>query len=98
MEYNHNRGFSDFEYSIDVLHKHGFNPIAVTQMYFEEVYVFETDAEAQMAYSVLEKDICEYCDKKLFGFWYGKEAFEKEVAEYESLSEFKVLIYWLNKN
>lgn len=54
MKFNHNKELSYFQSSIDIIRHHGFNPIAVTQMYFEQVFVFKTDSEAEMAYELLE--------------------------------------------
>ena len=46
MKYNHDRPLSDFQDDINKLKASGYNPIAVSQMYFEDTFVFETNEEA----------------------------------------------------
>ena len=92
-EYNHNRPLSDFKDYIEVIKAAGFNPIAVTQYYLEDTFIFNTDEEANNAYALLEKE------KGLkAGWWYPIEEFEKLVEEYERENECKVLIHWLKEN
>lgn len=93
MKYNHNRELASFEPELAEIRKAGFNPIAVTQMYFDDTFVFETYGEAFLAYCNVE---CEL--KTVDGRWLDKENFLKRVAEYEKNSESKVRIYWLNEN
>jgi hypothetical protein len=95
MKYNHKRSLDTFQEQIEIVKNAGFNPIAVTQLYFEDTFVFETADEANRAYKALED--CE--DTKVVGWWYGKEDFEKTVAEYEAKSsgEWKVLVYWIDE-
>lgn len=89
MVYNHNRPLSSFQETIDLLISKNYKPIAVTQMYFEDTIVFETDDEANRAFSELEQN------GKTQAWWYGKDAFKSTVADYE-LNNDKVLIYWLD--
>lgn len=56
MEYNHGQSLSDFEESMDKIRNAGFNPIAVSQLYLEDTFVFETNEEASNAYKKLERD------------------------------------------
>ena len=92
MEYNHNRPLEDFQEDLKIIRESGYHPIAVSQIYFEDVYVFETAHEAKEAYEKLED--CDNC--QVIAFWYSKEAFLKEVEEYESKDGcYKVLIHWL---
>ena len=94
--YNHSRPLTDFLNEINIIKNHGFNPIAVTQMYYEDLFVFKTDEEATKAYHQLEQDENNKWIGKVSGYWYGKEEFEKEVKNYEQNEEYsKVLIYWL---
>jgi len=44
MEFNHDKELVDFQAAIDIIRHHRFEPIAVTQMYFEQVFVFKTDS------------------------------------------------------
>ena len=92
MKYNHDRELEDFELELQVIIDSGFKPIAVSQIYFENTFVFEKSEEANKAYKMLED--CN--DKKVIGFWYGKEDFEKAVQEYESYGDCKVRVYWLD--
>lgn len=95
IKYNHNRPLKDFQKSIDIIKKEGFNPIAVSQLYFEDTFVFETSEEGLKGYNLLEKDH----KLRVVGWWYGKEEFLKTVEEYETENNgfSKVLIHWLNK-
>jgi len=86
-KYNHNRPLSDFD--LETVQNNGFNPIGVSQIYFEDVYVFETDEEAEKAYSELE------LKKGFQAYWYSKECFLNEVSKYEKNETCKVLIHWL---
>ena len=89
MKFNHNKELSDFQSSIDIIRHHGFNPIAVTQMHFEGVFVFKTDSEAQMAYELLEVGL-----EQVTGWWYEKEEFISEVEQYEKNNSM-VKVFWL---
>lgn len=93
MNYNHDRPLSDFENQLDILRSHGYNPIAVTQMYFEDTFVFNTLEESENAYQELE------IHKELItGWFYEEDDFIREINLYESQEDAsKVLIYWLNK-
>jgi hypothetical protein len=97
MEFNHTRPLSDFQDDIDKLKASGYNPIAVSQMFFEDTFVFETNEEATKAYRQFERDGKEVWVGEIVGWWYGKEDFEKTVKEYETKNDeySKVLIYWL---
>lgn len=92
QEFNHNRPLEDFQESLKIIKEHGFNPIGVSQIYFEDTFIFETEQEATKAYETLE--LIE--EPKVLAFWYGKENFLQEVDEYETFdNSSKVLIYWL---
>ena len=97
MKFNHNRPLSDFKDDIDKLKANGYNPIAVSQMYFEDTFVFETKEEAEKAYRQFERDEEEKWIGEIVGWWYSKEDFEKTVKEYETENDgySKVLVYWL---
>lgn len=104
MKYNHDRPLEDFENNLKFLHKAGFNPIAVTQMYFEDTYVFKTKKEANRAYKQFEKDLqfkknSKNKKKRIVGWWYGKKDFLDEVKRYETDNNgySKVKVYWLDK-
>lgn len=93
MKYNHDRPLSSFQKDIGLLRKAGFKPIAVSQMYLEDVFVFKTDKEAHAAYKLFEDDN----NYQIIGWWYGEKAFIKEVALYEKENNgyAKVMIHWL---
>lgn len=96
MRYNHHRPLKDFKKDIEIIRNAGFKPIAVTQMYFEDTFVFETDEEADEAYTKLERDENGNEMDLVCGWWHGKEDFKKEVEKYESKEgASKVKIYWL---
>ena len=86
--FNHDRPLISFEDNLEIIRSAGFKPIAVTQMMFEDTFVFETDKESTEAYNLLEigGEVC--------GWWYGREDFLQEVSDYEKGGS-KVLIYWL---
>lgn len=94
MKWNHNRPLSDFQDSIRKLQSGGFNPIFVTQLYIEEAFAFETEEEARRAYRTFERDASGKEIGEISAWWYGKEAFLREVEEYERKGEgVKVLIH-----
>lgn len=92
MGYNHNRPLESFQDDLEVIRQAGFKPIAVTQMYFEDTFVFETEEEANQAFTVLETS-----QNKVCGWWHGREDFLKSVKGYEEDAGYKVsvLIHWL---
>lgn len=90
--YNHKRPFTSFSESIKKLRENGHNPIAVTQLYCEETFVFETEEEAKSALLVFNDSEHE-C---YYGWWQGKVEFMRVVEEYEFVyPDTKILIYWL---
>lgn len=89
MEFNHDKELVDFQAAIDIIKHHGFELLAVTQMYFEQVFVFKTDSEAQMAYELLEVQL-----EEVTGWWYEKEEFISEVEQYEKNGSM-VKVFWL---
>lgn len=93
---NHNKPLSDFQPHIDLLKSNGYNPIAVTQMFMENTFVFETDKEANKAYVQFEQN--HKNDNLIVGWWYGRESFKQAVAEYESNNDGYsfVKIYWID--
>lgn len=95
MEWNHDRPLSSFQESIDLLIVNGYKPIAVSQLMFEDVFVFETDEEATKAYNQFERN----SDGKLIGiivgWWYSKNDFLEEVKDYETTTNLKVFTHWL---
>ena len=94
MKYNHDREVQNFQEQIEIIKNAGFKPIAVSQMYLEDTFVFEKSDEANKAYKQLED--CD--DTKVVGWWYGKEDFEKAVKEYETENDgySKVRAHWLD--
>lgn len=92
--YNHNRPLADFQNELDIILGEGFFPIAVSQMYLEDAFVFDTQSEAWAAYEKIELK-----GKGVVGWWYGKDYFLQTLKEYEEqYPDTKVLVYWLNKN
>ena len=83
-----------FSEDLETIRKAGFNPIAVSQLYFEDTFVFKTKSEAKRAFNLLEKKK----PSKVVGWWYGAVDFMKTVADYEADSEdYKVLIHYLKE-
>ena len=78
MKYNHQRQLKSFSEEIRKIREAGFNLIAVTQMYFEDTFVFATSEEASAAHAKLEKE-----DRQVVGWWYGERDFAEEVQKYE---------------
>lgn len=97
MKFNHDRPLSDFQDDINKLKANGYNPIAVSQMYFEDTFVFETNEEATKAYRQFERDEKEKWIGEIVGWWHGREDFKKTVKEYETENDgySKVRIHWL---
>lgn len=93
--YNHETPLEYYKNNIDILKRHGFNCIGVSQMYLEDTYIFETKEEATKAYRQFERDENENWIGKIAGWWYSKEDFDSTVIEYEKEMNTKVLIYWL---
>lgn len=95
MVENHKRPIEDFQEQISILRGHGYNPIAVSQMICEDVYVFETEDEAKKAASELEFNP-DKSKNKLQAWWYGRESFQLAVEKYEKeWADCKVLTHWL---
>lgn len=97
MKYNHNRPLSYFQNNIDKLKENGYTPIAVSHMYFEDTFVFETKEEAIKAYHQFESYKNEKWIGEIVGWWYGRKDFEKIVNDYETENNgySKVLVHWL---
>lgn len=95
-EYNHSRTVSDFEEQIEILRNHQYNPIAVSQLFCEDVFVFETDDEARRASAELEFNE-DKSKNKLQAWWYGRQHFNEVVSKYESDLDCKVRIHWLKQ-
>lgn len=70
----------------------GFNLIGYTELvFFDDVFIFETQKEADDAYNFFEIK-----NKELFGFWYGKEKF-LEVKEHIDKNYINLFVYWIEK-
>lgn len=95
MIYNHEKELSDFLGNINRLKENGFNPIAVSHIRDEDVYVFDTEDESLEAYYCFEKDSDDNYIGDITGWWYSKDEFHEEVRKYESQNYTKVLTYWL---
>ncbi len=93
--YNHEKELTDFQFNIDLIIHKGFEPIAVSHIHGEDVYVFETEDESLEAYYCFEKDEDDNYIGDITGWWYSKEEFLEEVKKYESQNYTKVLTYWL---
>lgn len=91
--YNTDRTLDSFENELKLIRDNGFNPIAVTQLYFEDTFVFETFEEAEKAFKTLEEN-----NRTVVGFWYDKYDFFDAVRKYEkdySNDNIRVKIIWL---
>lgn len=98
-KYNHDRPLEDFEEQIKILRESGFNPIGVSQMYFEDTFIFKTAKEAKEAYHVLERTEDDLWIGECVGWYYSKRDFMKEVKDYEKKigdeEPVRVLVHWL---
>jgi hypothetical protein len=92
MKYNHNRPLSDFQDDIDLLKSNGFNPIGVSQMYMFEVFIFNTQKEANEAYEEMEVK-----KQEMSAYFWEKKDFLKKAKRYEKEISSKVRIHWLKK-
>ena len=97
MKNNTDRTLESFNEQLTILRENGYNPIAVSQMYFEDTFVFETKEEADRGYLQFERDKNEKWIGEVVGWWYSKEDFLKAVKEYEEESEFDStpITFWL---
>ena len=89
--WNHTRPLLDFEKQLKIIVDHGFKPIGVSQIMFEDTFVFETPEEAVEAANTLEFGAMTV----LQGWWYGREHYEEAVKLYENENNTKVKTYWL---
>lgn len=87
MKYNHNRPLASFEDVLAIVKQHGFKPIAVSQIYMEDAFIFETEQESKLAYNTL-KNIVE-------AWWYSKENFTKACDDYKQKFGVDVLAHFL---
>ena len=87
---------------IELLRKHGFNPIAATKIFFEYTYIFETDEEALSAYEQFEKKYqgmgcIDRDDNCIIAFWYGIDNFHKTLKDTMKERSYKELeVIYLN--
>ena len=91
IEYNHNREYSDFIPLIERIKNKRYNPIMVSQLMFEDVFVFNTPEEAKNAYQ--EFEIGNIGENRICAWWYGKDDFFDEINRYEKELNTKVLYY-----
>lgn len=92
---NHNKKLEHFQEDLDILISNGYKPIAVSQVYMEDTFVFETEEEAKRAYHQFERSESGKFMDLCCGWWYGKERFLKTVKQYEEEYNEEILIYWL---
>lgn len=91
IKFNHERPVEDFTAALNLIRAVGFTPIAVTQLYAEDTFVFRTKAEANRAFRMFESTK----PSKLVGWWFGAADFIKALAKYEREYETKVLVHYL---
>ena len=100
VRYNHYRPVEEFDEQLKIFRKHGFKPVGVSQMLFEDTFIFETKEEAHKAYYLLERDKDDKWIGTVVGWYYGREDFKEAVREYErDMNDFgkvKVLAHWLS--
>ena len=96
MKYNHDRPLSDFQEELTIIRNAGFNPIGVSQLYFEDTFIFETEEESKRAYRRLERDSEGRFLGDVVGWWHGEKDFKDAVRKYESENDgySKVRTYW----
>lgn len=79
--------------NISLLKSLGYNPIGVSQMLFEDTFVFETEEEAKKAYEHAEVEL-----KMIQGWFYSKEGYSKAVEDYkERLKMNPPEIVWISE-
>lgn len=80
----------DFKRFSRIIHNHGFNLIAYDQIWFEDVFIFMSQEEADLAYQHFEKELnCEI----LSGYWYGISEFCQEAIKYyRSINNYNNLV------
>lgn len=96
-KFNHRRPLKSFSKEIEKIKKAGFNLIGVSQMYFEDVFIFETRDEAEKAYHTFENDMFGNYIGKIVGYWHSREDFKEAVRFYEieNNGNSKVKVHWL---
>lgn len=95
LEYNHDRELESFKKELDILHSNRYFPIGVSYFHFEDVFIFETDEEAERAFQDMERS-----KGLVFAWWYDKPSFLAEVRKLEQDyygHKVKIKVYWLNK-
>lgn len=91
--------YNKYQRSLNILKNHGFNPIAATTIYCEDIFCFRTEKEATKAFKKFENKVNNE-HENISGYWYGKRSFLKLVKEYEEDRtekdgrEFKLRIKW----
>lgn len=78
---------------LDLLFKHGHNPIGFSVMMTELTFIFRTKEEAEKAHSQFE--LHGVYPNVIQGFWYDKEEFLLEREKYEELVGYKMNVTWL---
>lgn len=77
-KYNCIRTLESFEEPLKIIKEHGYKPIAVAQMYFEDVFIFETKDEAEKARQELDMD-----KAIVGGYWWDKPTFLQQAEKYK---------------
>lgn len=78
-------GLNRREKTVALIKEHGFNPVGTAYLFPEDVFIFETEEEAEQAYLKLEKEL-----KLTTGYWYGRQAFLDLVERQKDKSIFNV--------
>lgn len=83
----------NYQRQIDLLRKHGFRPLAVTESDLEDLFIFSSQEEADIAFYRFEQNNENHPDTEfLDGWWYGVADFAKEYQNrYDELE-----IVWLD--
>lgn len=72
---NIERDLDSFKTELDVIKNHGFNPIGVSQILWEDIYIFETQEETEKAYKTLECGENKHWTCPVEGMQYSKAKF-----------------------
>lgn len=84
-----------FERELKILNAEGYYPTAITTLFCELTFIFETAEEARTAFEKFEADNSRKREKKVIGWWYGKEQFLESKEQFEKDLGYPIQIHYL---